>query len=511
MGMHCPTCSCSQCQIQENRYPEITGDVTYIDRNGNRYQDGKYVGHQSEIDTSNDWINERNISDRPRQEKIIWRKGQPNYPGSYEGSQVISHVTQGNNSQTFYVDRSLPPQSIRGFQQTYHQDPNQRWERMPDSPLPEEMQRQVNRQMHGLAEQLRQQYGAQNVQVHQAFIIPDQLTPELIRQLPPEQQQQIRQYQQQLSRQGQPYSLDKESYSLDKNKNALPARQQPKQGFWDRLRGKQSEQTLRSLNQHHLLTSQQKQQIINICKKYPLQEVGGIIDSKGRVIQLPNLAQDKRNHFAFRWNGQDAVAIWHQHCQKLGHSPELSPDDIAAANQSGLSMYAIYNPTWQIAEYHPANRKIQRNYSVSFTCPTAQQLMQQQKQAVEWMQQDNQRLRQKITEAGNEIKAKQQEVLATVTRTLTTTNNIQAKSDAIALRLKMAGTQPKLLPPGQGDKADGTIRTGQQSKQREPIHAGQRNNSDAKPQHRDYCLPVGRGTPAESARDRRVAEKSWMD
>lgn len=474
MGLHCPTCSCSQCQIQENRYSEISGPVTYVDRNGNRYQDGKYVGHQSEIDTSNDWINERNISDRPQQEKIIWRKGQPNYPGqTYEGSKVISHVTQQGNSQTFYVDRSLPPQNIRGFQQTYHRDPNQQWERMPDSPLPEEMQRQVNRQIHGLAKDLGKQYGVQNVQVHQAFITPDQFTPE--------QQQQIRHYQQQVASRQQP-------------KHDIPA-----------------------------LTEQQKRQIIDICKQDKSGfEIGGIITDKGKVLQLPNIAPNKKNSFAFHWKNQPAVAIWHRHLKQNQHDDRLSPQDIAAADKSGLSMYMVYDEgnrnasyqSYRWAEYHPGgtpNLKPVRNYSVSFTCPTAQQLMQQQKQAVEWMAEDNQRLRQKITEATQEIKAKQQEVLATATRTLTTTNNIQAKSDAIALRLSLAGTQPKLLPPGQGDKANGTIRMGQQSKQREPIHAGQRNNSDAKPEHRNYCLPVGRGTPAESTRDRRVTEKSWMD
>ena len=507
MGMHCPTCSCSQCQIQENRYSEISGPVTYVDRNGNRYQNGRYVGHQSEIDTSNDWINERNIPDRPQQknwctpdqlseqDKIIWRKNEPNYPGSsWEGSQSISHVTQQGNSQTFYVDRSPHPQGIQGFQQTYHRDPNQQWERMPDSPLPEEAQRQVSRQMHGLAEQLGKQYGAQNVQVHQAFIQPHQLTPELISKLPPEQQQQIRQYQQQ------------------------PILQQPKQGFWDRLKnGKQPSQT------GNTLTEQQKRQIIDICKRDKSGfEIGGIITDKGQVIQLPNIAPDKKNSFAFHWKNQPAVAIWHRHLKQNHHDDRLSPQDIAAADKSGLSMYMVYDEgtrsasyqSYRWAEYHPGgspNLKPVRNYSVSFICPTAQQLMQQQKQAVEWIQQDNQRLRQKITEATQEIKAKQQEVLATATRTLTTTNSIQAKSEAIALRLKMAGTQPKLLPPGQGDKANGTIRMGQQSKQREPIHAGQRNNSDAKPEHRNYCLPVGRGTPAESTRDRRVTEKSWMD
>lgn len=503
MGMHCPTCSCSQCQIQENRYSEISGPVTYVDRNGNRYQDGKYVGHQSEIDTSNDWINERNIPDRPRQEKIIWRKGQPNYPGSYEGSQVISHVTQQGNSQTFYVDRSLPPQSVRGFQQTYHQDPNQQWERIPDSPLPEEMQRQVNRQMHGLAEQLRQQYGAQNVQVHQAFIQPHQLTPELISKLPPEQQQQIRQYQQQVGRQ--------------KQQPQQQIQQQPKQGFWDRLRGRQAEQPqlVRSLNQCHTLTPQQQQRIIQICKQNKAkEEIGGVITSRGEVIQLPNQAKNKHDHFQFKWNGLDAVAIWHEHLAENGHAKGLSGNDIAAANQSGLSMYACYSGDWSFVEYHPngtPNRTPRRDYEIQFSCPSNQKLndiYKAREKAIGYIKEDNDRYQKAVIAANETIKGKQQQAISLATQTLTTASDIKTKSEAIAARLNFATNQPKLLPQG----VNQNVRMGkQQPKQLASLHAGQRDNSTTRNTNRSLCLPESGRVAADRGRNERVTVEGWFD
>lgn len=496
MGMHCPTCSCSQCQIQENRYSEISGPVTYVDRSGNRYQDGRFVGYQSEIDTSNDWINERNISDRPQQEKVIWRKGQPNYPGSYEGSQVISHVTQGNNSQTFYVDRSLPPQSIQGFQQTYHQDPNQQWERMPDSPLPEEAQRQVNQRMHGLAEQLGKQYGAQNVQVHQAFIQPHQLTPELICQLPPEQQQQV-------TRQSQPQTQ--------------PVLQQPKQGFWDRLKNgkRHPTQQERSPDQCHTLTPAQQQQIIKICKQNKTrEEIGGIITSNGRVVQLPNQAKNKRDHFQFKWNGLDAVAIWHEHLAENGHAKELSGDDIAAANQSGLSMYACYSGDWSFVEYHPngtPNRTPRRDYEIQFSCPSNQKLndiYKARERAIGYIKEDNDRYRKAVIAANKTIKGKQQQAISLATQTLTTTNDIKTKSEAIAARLNFATSQPKLLPQG----VNQNVRMGkQQPKQLASLHAGQRDNSTTRNTNRSLCLPESGRVAADRGRNERVAVEGWFN
>ena len=242
----------------------------------------------------------------------------------------------------------------------------------------------------------------------------------------------------------------------------------------------QSQSQAQTPTHPHSLTPQQKQQIINFCKWNNREEIGGIITSQGEVIQLPNLAKDKRSHFQFTWNGRDSVAIWHQHCKNLNHSNELSQPDIDAANQSGLSMYMVYNPDWTFREYHPngtPNTIPKRNYSVSFACPTAAQIMRQQKQAVQWIQEDNNKLKQVVTSAVGEIQEKQRQVIATVTKALTTSTNAQDKSQAIALRLKMATTQPtKLLPPGQGVKADGFIRMGKQQPKQQPIHARQRNN-----------------------------------
>lgn len=175
---------------------------------------------------------------------------------------------------------------------------------------------------------------------------------------------------------------------------------------------------------NHSLTPQQKQQIINICKRNKnREEIGGVITFRGEVIQLPNQAKNKRDHFQFKWNGLDAVAIWHEHLAENGHAKELSASDIAAADQSGLSMYACYSGDWSFAEYHPNGQPNQtpvRNYTVSFACPTAYQIMKKQKEAVEWIQEDNKKLQQAVAAATQEIQAKQRELLQIATRTLTT-------------------------------------------------------------------------------------------
>lgn len=393
MGLHCPTCSCANCQ-------------------------------------SKDWYT---LDDLPEEDKIIWRKNNPNYPGSYEGSQVISHVTQGNNSQTYYVDDSLSPQQVPGFQQTYHRDPNQQWGRMPDSPLPEEAQRQVNAQLHGLAEQLRKQYGAQNVQVHQAFIQPHQLTPELISKLPPEQQQQIRQYQQQVGRQ--------------KQQPQQQIQQQPKQGFWDRLRGRQAEQPqLVRSPQPQSFQSVSEKIIQVIAKTKSKSALGGLVLADGNVTVERNLTPKNPVSFRFRWRDKAATGFWHFHEESKGHPPTIGKDDIRVAQESGLSCYMIFkgrNNGYQFAEYHPQGAPTTRPiyaYDLCLNCPTdIQQLNQVIDESNAFIEEENARYRKEVEKANQKLREAQQQTLKDINQAALATQNLQDKSRLFANKYQMIG------------------------------------------------------------------------
>ncbi|MFB2832954.1 hypothetical protein [Floridanema evergladense] len=273
------------------------------------------------------------------------------------------------------------------------------------------------------------------------------------------------------------------------------------------------------------LTPDQRQQIIKICQQNPQdEEIGGFLevmpDGSTRITQEPNLAPKNERHNSFGFSidpsKRKVIGVWHRHVRRMGHDRKLSIPDIDAAKRTGLSSYVVWDvgekgkripdEAYQWDEFHPngtPNQTPTRAYKISFTCPTAEQIMQKQKEGVGWIQEDNQKLKQKIEEADKEIKAKQREVMVVATRSLTTSTNAKTKSDAIAMRLNLA----KQLPEGD---TNGTIRMGRKPEQ-QPIHAGQRNNTDAGNQYQRHCLPVGRGTPAESTRDRRVIEKSWLD
>ncbi|HEY9823895.1 MAG TPA: hypothetical protein V6D19_00490 [Stenomitos sp.] len=376
MGMHCPTCSCASCE-QKRWYTS---------------------------------------ADLPEEDKIIWRRNNPNYPGqSYEGSQAVSHVTQKGNSQTFYVDDSLPPQNIRGFQQTYHRTNSQQWERIPDSPLPEEAQRQVNSQLHGLAEQLRKQYGAQNVQVHQAFIQPHQLTPELISKLPPEQQ---------VAKQGQ---LQQQ------------IQQQPKQGFWDRLRGRQPEQT-----QSFQSVSEKIIQVI--AKTKSKSALGGLVLADGSVTVERNLTPKNPVSFRFRWRDKAAIGFWHFHEESKGHPPTIGKDDIRVAQESGLSCYMIFkgrNNGYQFAEYHPQGAPTTRPiyaYDLCLNCPTdIQQLNQVIDESNAFIKEENARYRKEVEKANQKLREAQQQTLKDINQAALATQNLQDKSRLFANKYQMIG------------------------------------------------------------------------
>lgn len=256
------------------------------------------------------------------------------------------------------------------------------------------------------------------------------------------------------------------------------------------------------------LTPEQRQQIIRICQQNPQdEEIGGFIeqmpDGSVRITQEPNIAPPNERHNSFGFSidsrRREVIGVWHRHVKRLGHDHRLSGPDIDAARRTGLSSYVVWDvgekgekgkklpdDAYLWDEYHPngaPNTTPTRSYSISFTCPTAEQIMQKQKEAVGYIEADNKKLQQAVAQAAKEIQDKQREVLAVATKTLATTNNVKTKSEAIAMRLKLAPTlqqpqrqlnqqtQPKQLPPGTGDKADGTIWMGQ--RKRQSVHARQ--------------------------------------
>lgn len=459
MGMHCPTCSCANCQ-------------------------------------SKDWYT---LDDLPEEDKIIWRRNNPNYPGqSHEGSQVISHATQNGNSQTFYVDRSLPPQNVQGFQQTYHRDPNQQWERIPDSPLPEEAQHQVNQQLHGLAEQLGRQYGAQNVQVHQAFIQPHQLTPELIRQLPPEQQQQIRQYQQQLAKQGQPHLQPQQQQ---------PILQQPKQGFWDRLTGIKRTDVAPTQQQNKVVRSPQSlpEKIIQIAAQTKSKSaVGGLVLADGTVTVERNLTPKNPASFRFKWRDKPAIAFWHLHQEQQGHPPTIGKDDIRVAQESGLSCYMVFkgrNNAYQFAEYHPFGTPTTRpinTYDICLNCPTDQQIEEVIRESNAFIQEKNARYKKEVEKANQELQKAQQQTLKDINQAALATQNLQDKSRLFANKYQMIGAKSNgnleqvirrpALPESRAQRVfkpgTGTAASGRSAREEEYSKA---NFQGYRPRHKDFA------------------------
>lgn len=199
------------------------------------------------------------------------------------------------------------------------------------------------------------------------------------------------------------------------------------------------------------LTSKQKQQIINICKRNPQsEEIGGLILEDGTITQEVNHAGDRRNTFQFTWDGKPAVGIWHRHLKKLGHSEELSQPDIDCANQSGLSMYMVYDAgdssapysSYKWAEYHPngtPNEAPVRNYNAIFSCPTKEQLEKIIKESNQRIDRANQKYKEAVAAANVQIQKQQQKVRTTIDRTILTAANSQNRIDAIALKLQLLG------------------------------------------------------------------------
>lgn len=446
MSVHsCPYCQCGRCgthSTTKTDYPNVNntplnqdpGEVTYVHSDGTRVRDGKVVGHQSQVDPN--W----NSS-----EQTIWEKGQPNYPGSYEGSQVISHVTRSPNTSPNGIGSAQTKYFIDpAFEQTYQHDNSQQWERMPtNSPLSEEMQRQVNQQFHSLAENLKQRYGADSVQVHQAFLVP----PGQIQNPKP--------------------NWNEPEYDEELESHWDEAPQTPNKNSKKRDRSPQKTG----------LTPKQKREIIDICKRNKQQEeIGGLILADGTITQETNLARNKRSTFQFKWNGKPAIGIWHRHLKKLNHDPKLSPDDIRAAKESGLSMYMVYDigelnadySQYKWDEYHPngtPNAKPIRNYQIQFVCPTGQQYLEEIDRFNRYIKEENEDYARKVEITRKRVAQKQAEVQSKVNGAVAAIQDAETRVELLQNKYQMAarnyqrlpGVKQFLLPEGKGNAVCHTV------------------------------------------------------